>query len=62
MYALLRHELHATYLSVGHRPSLLRYHSRKLVLQGEGRDPLSAPIHPDSKQVTQELVDMASVR
>jgi hypothetical protein len=31
MYQLLD-ELQATYVSVGHRPSLLRFHSQKLVL------------------------------
>ena len=28
-----------TYVSVGHRPSLLRYHSKKLVLLGPGLPP-----------------------
>ena len=36
MYHLLN-EMHTTYISVGHRPSLLRYHDSKLTLYGPGR-------------------------
>ena len=37
MYSLLG-ELGITYLSVGHRASLYRFHSKKLVLSGPGRE------------------------
>lgn len=37
MYALLN-TMGVTYVSVGHRPSLLRYHDSKLVLKGPGND------------------------
>lgn len=36
MYSLLQ-GLGVTFLSVGHRPSLLKYHSKRLVLMGPGR-------------------------
>ena len=37
MYAALG-ELGATYISVGHRPSLLKYHRKKLILPGPGME------------------------
>ena len=37
MYQVLD-DLGVTYISVGHRPSLLRYHRKKLVLRGPGKD------------------------
>ena len=43
MYRLLM-SLNVTYLSVGHRPSLLKYHSLKLVLPGAGRDAQLSPV------------------
>lgn len=36
MYSLLRKQ-GVTYISVGHRPSLLPYHSRKMTLRGPGK-------------------------
>jgi hypothetical protein len=33
-----------TYVSVGHRPSLLAYHSSKLVLRGPGEAPAVVPL------------------
>lgn len=38
----------ASYISVGHRPSLLRYHTQKLVLRGPGKDVIIVPIVPNS--------------
>eukprot|EP01031_Cornospumella_fuschlensis_P031612 gene31612-38204_t len=38
MYELLR-TLNITYVSVGHRPSLVKYHNKKLVLGGSGNVP-----------------------
>ena len=39
MYSLLKRELNeVTYISVGHRPSLLPYHNRKLIMRGPGHD------------------------
>ena len=43
MYSLL-HEGGTSYLSVGHRPSLLRYHDTKLLLLGAGEDVLMSSI------------------
>jgi ABC-type uncharacterized transport system fused permease/ATPase subunit len=57
MYALLQ-ELGATYLSVGHRPSLLRYHKKKLVLRGSGSDPVTLPIE---QEISEALLDLAAV-
>ncbi len=37
MYQLLSSELDATYISIGHRPSLLAYHDKKIVLAGPGK-------------------------
>jgi hypothetical protein len=39
MYEALQALDNITYVSVGHRPSLLRYHSKKLVLAGPGNPP-----------------------
>ena len=36
MYDLLHHDLQATYVSIGHRPSLLKYHDKKIVMEGVG--------------------------
>jgi ABC-type uncharacterized transport system fused permease/ATPase subunit len=42
MYDALAH-IKVTYVSVGHRPSLLRYHSKKLILLGPGL-PVAPPV------------------
>ena len=62
MYALLQ-ELNTTYISVGHRPSLLRYHTRRLVLRGEGLDPITADIEQlvRHQKLDAELMDLTSV-
>ena len=39
LYEALGRIPHSTYLSVGHRPSLLRFHSSRLQLHGEARTP-----------------------
>ena len=36
--------LNTTYVSVGHRPSLLRYHTKKLVLMGPGLLPKTVDV------------------
>jgi ABC-type uncharacterized transport system fused permease/ATPase subunit len=46
----------ATYLSVGHRPSLLRYHSKKFVLRA-GLDPVTVKIEAEAEA----LLDLAAV-
>ena len=58
MYALLR-EGGRSYLSVGHRPSLLRYHDSKLVLSGPGMDPVVVAISETSSEAA--LVDLTDV-
>ena len=40
LYKTLR-ELNATFVSVGHRPTLDRYHEKALTLHGEGKWELS---------------------
>ena len=37
MYSLLS-QLNITFISVGHRPALYNYHTKKLVLSGPGND------------------------
>lgn len=40
MYTLLLEETpNITFISVGHRPSLVRFHNKKLILGGEGVQP-----------------------
>lgn len=63
MYALLS-RLNATFVSVGHRPSLVRYHSSKLVLYGEGRSPSLVRIPQGGvldTAVDSSLVDLTSI-
>lgn len=60
MYALLR-EMGITYLSVGHRPTLLRYHRDKLVLRGAGSDPVLVHIEQQAEEQLEALVDLANV-
>lgn len=62
MYALLS-RLNATFVSVGHRPSLVRYHSSKLVLYGEGRSPSLVRIPQGGALDTPDssLVDLTSI-
>jgi putative ATP-binding cassette transporter len=43
MYTLLE-EMNATYLSVGHRSSLNKYHTKKLTLNGPGCEVTCVPI------------------
>ena len=43
MYSLLSGN-DLTYISVGHRPTLLRYHSRRVVLRGAGFTPIEREI------------------
>jgi len=47
LYTLLK-ELGVTFVSVGHRPSLLQYHTTKILLQGQGKAPLITTIDPTS--------------
>lgn len=56
MYNILR-DLGVTYVSVGHRPSLLNYHKRKLILQGAGQPIILANI---SYANDVELIDLSS--
>ncbi|KAJ1422160.1 hypothetical protein B484DRAFT_452485 [Ochromonadaceae sp. CCMP2298] len=46
----------ATYLSVGHRPSLLRYHGKKFVLRA-GLDPVTVKIEAEAEA----LLDLAAI-
>ena len=43
MYAALKAQ-NVTYVSVGHRPSLLAYHNKKLVLKGPGLQPVTVTV------------------
>ena len=45
MYSLLG-QLNITFISVGHRPTLYNYHTKKLVLSGPGSDIECVPINP----------------
>ena len=56
MYSLLR-DYGTTYLSVGHRPSLLRYHDTKLVLLGAGQDIVMTAIDHGSEDPLIDLSD-----
>jgi len=47
LYTLLK-ELGVTFVSVGHRPSLLRHHTSKITLLGNGKSPLVSDIDPTS--------------
>jgi len=62
MYALLS-RMNATFVSVGHRPSLVRYHSSKLVLYGEGCNPSLVRIPQGGMLGTADsaLVDLTSI-
>ena len=60
MYNLLQEE-NITYISVGHRPSLLRYHNEKLVLGVPGEAPSKMQINKDALDLTAELVDLSSI-
>ena len=51
MYEALS-DLNVTYVSVGHRPSLLSYHTQKLILRGPGAQPTL--VHVDSTAVNNE--------
>ncbi|KAL7539393.1 hypothetical protein ACHAXR_009244 [Thalassiosira sp. AJA248-18] len=63
MYALLKEQLvtdtgdPATYVSVGHRPTLLRYHDLKLLLQASGEAPVTSFI----SQETNSAEDQESI-
>ena len=57
MYQILS-ELKVTYISVGHRPSLLKYHDKKLILRGPGIDVETSEIAKDSLQPA--LVDLTA--
>lgn len=59
MYKLLK-KIDCTYISVGHRPTLLNYHSRRLVLRGPGLDPVERMIETGVEKFSTELVDLAS--
>jgi len=52
MYSLLSGDepglSRCTYISVGHRPTLLRYHSRRLVLRGPGFTPIERVISSET--------------
>ena len=52
MYEILE-SVDVTYISVGHRPSLLRFHDKKLVLPGPGLDVSMTPI------VTNDTIDVS---
>lgn len=57
MYKILN-ELKVTYISVGHRPSLLKYHDKKLILRGPGYEIETRDILKDSLEPT--LVDLTA--
>ena len=42
-----------TYVSVGHRPSLLAYHNKKLVLKGPGQQPVTVPVTENDCQLSE---------
>jgi ABC-type uncharacterized transport system fused permease/ATPase subunit len=48
--------LSITYVSVGHRPSLLRYHSKKLVLLGPGLPPKVVDVTASESAI--EMMDL----
>lgn len=48
--------LSITYVSVGHRPSLLRYHSKKLVLLGPGLPPRVVDVTASESAI--EMMDL----
>ena len=50
--------LNTTYVSVGHRPSLLRYHSTKLVLLGPGLPPKVMDVSVSEAAI--EMMDLVS--
>ena len=50
MYLLLQ-ALGVTYISVGHRPSLLQYHDTQLLLNGPGQPVVVSDIDSDTKQL-----------
>lgn len=60
MYQLLI-ERNLTFISVGHRPSLLRYHRERLVLDNAGDRPRLLPIEISEIALTQELLDLTAV-
>ena len=57
MYQILN-DLKVTYISVGHRPSLLKYHDKKLILRGPGIDVETIEIVKDNSQPA--LVDLTA--
>ena len=57
MYQILN-DLKVTFLSVGHRPSLLKYHHKKLILRGPGIDVERTEIMNDNSQLA--LVDLTA--
>ena len=57
MYQILN-DLKVTFLSVGHRPSLLKYHDKKLILRGPGIDVERTEIMNDNSQLA--LVDLTA--
>ena len=65
MYNLLG-DIGCTYISVGHRPTLLNYHRRRLILRGPGLSPVERSIPlPDeeaasSSSVALDLIDLTS--
>lgn len=60
MYDLLL-QRNMTFISVGHRPSLLRYHRDRLVLGKAGDSPRLLPIELSEISLTQELLDLTAV-
>jgi putative ATP-binding cassette transporter len=57
MYGILD-ELAVTYVSVGHRPSLLTYHSKKLVLYGPGVEVKLSSIDASKNVKEKSLMDL----
>ena len=57
MYAALAAQ-NVTYVSVGHRPSLLAYHNKKLVLKGPGQQPSIVVLENDSRT---SVLDLTSI-
>ena len=56
LYEALRRIEHVTYVSVGHRPSLLRFHESRLRLFGLGRTP-SYALTPIGDELGRSLLD-----
>jgi ABC-type uncharacterized transport system fused permease/ATPase subunit len=50
MYSQLA-DMRVTYISVGHNSSLLKYHTKKLLVHGPGYDVECVDIKPDEKEL-----------